>query len=90
MSQLKITMTGQKKKKKKYRNEESLLRSIFSVVDYLCGLISDCSSRKSFTCTSFMQDGLAQTCDTNGIQFFLWETVCCSVSGLQPTEASGC
>lgn len=72
MSQLK-TMRGQKKKKKEMQ-ESRQLQSNFSIEDYLCRLIIDGSSRESFTCTRFMQDGLAQRHNTNGIQFFLRET----------------
>lgn len=39
--------------------QESRNRSIFSVLGYRCGLMIDNSSRKSLTCTSFMQNGLA-------------------------------
>lgn len=68
MSQIKVM-------DKKKKNQGSLLGSIFSVVDHLCRLMTDCSSRK-FTCTRVMQGGLAQTWNTNGIPFLLWETFC--------------
>lgn len=54
--------------------QESRNRSIFSAVGYRCRLTIDKSSRKSLTCTSFMQNGLAQRCNTNGISLFLWKT----------------
>lgn len=61
-------------KNKQKELQESRNRSIFSAVGYRCRLTIDKSSRKSLTCTSFMQNGLAQRCNTNGISLFLWET----------------
>lgn len=60
------------KKRKPHRNGEGLLQSVLSVADDLCRLITDWSSRRLFTCTRFMQDGLAQRRNSNGIKVFLW------------------